>query len=310
MQTGRWYAAGATTYYAGDGTGTGTRGAIPDANQADLTRHPDTFAELSLKTTNNGVNFQTANALGGLPWMSAVRVAYRGKSVVVYKRDIGFGQGAKTIGGERYRIDLWGPAAQALGTTSSVVRLQLLPRSGAGNTLGDTAPIATSEAAVCTADAPGRQPLPLTSGQRAKLLPNGLAAAPARAPDHVKRIIAAGNQIVGKPYMLGGGHGLPLSQIASAYDCSSSVSYLLYGAGLVEVNYTPASGDMAASYGRAGYGKWVSLLANADHVYLYVAGLRWDTHRYGSADQGVAGIGWHTARRPDSGFTPRHPEGL
>ncbi len=171
-------------------------------------------------------------------------------------------------------------------------------------------PTATSQAATCAAETPGGGPLPLTSGQRAKLLPNGLAAAPARAPDEIKRIIAAGNRIVGKPYLCGGGHGLPLNQIASAYDCSSSVSHLLYGAGLVDVNYTPASGDMAASYGRAGYGKWVSMLANVDHVYLYVAGLRWDTHRYGSADQGVAGIGWHTARRPDSGFTPRHPEGL
>ena len=35
-------------------------------------------------------------------------------------------------------------------------------------------------------------------------------------------IIAAGNQIVGKPYEYGGGHGLPLNQVAPTYDCSSS----------------------------------------------------------------------------------------
>lgn len=137
MEPGRWYRAGATNFYAGDGSGTGTRGAIPDADQSDLTRHPDTFAELSLKTTNAGVNYDTANALGRLPWMAAVRVAYRGRSVVVRKRDIGFGQGSGTIAGERFRIDLWGPAARALGVTSSLVQIQLLPSGGAGGTLGD-----------------------------------------------------------------------------------------------------------------------------------------------------------------------------
>lgn len=312
MEPGRWYRVGATTFYAGDGTGTGTRGAIPDGDQSDLSRHPDTFAELSLKTENNGVTFETANALGRLPWMAAVRVAYRGRSVVVHKRDIGFGQGASTIDGERYRIDLWGPAARALGTSSNLVQIQLLPRSGAGATLGDIPEGAAGgdrSEIECVAPGPIGGPLPLTAGQRARLQPNGLAAAPREAPDAVKRVIAAGNEIVGKPYVYGGGHGLPLSQVSPSYDCSSSVSYLLHGGGLASADYTPASGEMAAGYGQPGYGRWISLLANGSHVYMYVAGLRWDTHRYGSGDQGVDGIGWHTARRPDTGFTPRHPEG-
>jgi 3D (Asp-Asp-Asp) domain-containing protein len=151
-------------------------------------------------------------------------------------------------------------------------------------------------------------PLPLTRGQRARLLPNGMAAAPRSAPAAVKRAIAAGNEIVGKPYVYGGGHGLRLSVVADAYDCSSSVGHLLWGGGLVGPT-AQTSGELEA-FGRAGYGKWVSVLANADHVYVYVAGLRWDTHLYGGGDHGSAGIGWHTAQRPDVGFVPRHPAGL
>ena len=42
---------------------------------------------------------------------------------------------------------------------------------------------------------------------RAPVGPDGLAIAPASAPDAVKAIIAAGNQIASKPYVYGGGHG-------------------------------------------------------------------------------------------------------
>ena len=50
-------------------------------------------------------------------------------------------------------------------------------------------------------------------------------------------MIAAGNQIVGRPYVYGAAHGLPLSEVAPAYDCSSSVEHLLYGARLVPLTY-------------------------------------------------------------------------
>ncbi len=97
MQPGHWYPVGATEYYAGDGTGSGDYGSIPDPAQANLTEHPDTFAELSLLPTNpaNGgtLTFQDANALGTLPYMTGLRVARNGRSIVVYKRDTGYGQG-------------------------------------------------------------------------------------------------------------------------------------------------------------------------------------------------------------------------
>ena len=46
-------------------------------------------------------------------------------------------------------------------------------------------------------------------------------------------MIAAGNEIAGLPYVYGAGHGVPLDELAAAYDCSSSVEHLLYGGGLL-----------------------------------------------------------------------------
>jgi hypothetical protein len=324
LQPGRWYRTGATRFYNAPGDATGT-GAIPDPAQSDLMRHPDTFAELSLAASNPAnyrtFRFEDANALGELPYMTALRVEKHGRSVVVYKRDVGYGQGTDTTAdGERYRIDLWGPAADKLGVSKDEVRIALAPKGGAGSTLGDTPdsheldPGADDLAAQCagllTSVGGGSGPLPLTAGERAKLLPNGLAAAPRSAPAAVKQLIAAGNEIVGKPYAYGGGHGMPLSRVQPAYDCSSSIAFLLYGAQLVDEAYTPASGELASSYGMAGYGRWVSVLANDAHAYAYIAGLRWDTHNAVTGEHGDAGIGWHTGRRDDLAFTARHPKGL
>jgi cell wall-associated NlpC family hydrolase len=136
-----------------------------------------------------------------------------------------------------------------------------------------------------------------------------LAAAPADAPLAVKEMIAAGNQIAGKPYVYGGGHGLPLDQVGPSYDCSSSVEHLLYGARLLPVSYGGTSGELE-SYGAAGPGAWVTIYANPDHVFMYVAGLRWDTHDAAGPGDGATGIGWHPLVRSSDGFVSRHPEGL
>jgi cell wall-associated NlpC family hydrolase len=151
--------------------------------------------------------------------------------------------------------------------------------------------------------------VPLTAGQHARLEPDGLAAAPADAPLAVKEMIASGNQIVGKPYVYGGGHGLPLSEIAPVYDCSSSVEHLLYGGGLLGANFGAASGTLE-SFGDPGPGEWVTLYANPDHVFMYVAGLRWDTHDAAGPGDGSGGIGWHPLIRSSAGFVARHPAGL
>ena len=301
---------GATEY---GGPGDPSSGVIGSSGE-NLLEQPDSYAELG------GDTFETATAMGGLPYMTPLRITAGVHSMIAYKRDIGLGGGP--IDGLPRVLDLWWELAGRLGIPyedglwSGPVRIERPPEAGAGNLLGQSADGAPALIGPSTAEedpaacAPAAlEGVPLASGDRAQLLPNGLAAAPAGAPPAVTEIIAAGNQIVGKPYLYGGGHGLPLSDIAPAYDCSSSIEHLLYGAGLLPASYDAPSGTLE-SFGQPGPGRWVTLYASADHVFMYVAGLRWDTHNAAGPGDGSAGIGWHPLIRSDAGFVARHPVGL
>jgi cell wall-associated NlpC family hydrolase len=301
---------GATEYGGPGDPSSGVMG----ASGANLLEHPDSYAELG------GETFQTAKAMGGLPYMTPLRIIWSDHSAIAYKRDFGLGGGP--VNGLPRVIDLWWQFAGRIGIPyengmwSGPVRIARPPDTGAGNLLGQSPAEADTLAGTSTSAkdpascAPGKLAgVPLTSGDRARLLPNGLAAAPADAPLEVKEIIAAGNQIVGKPYVYGGGHGVPLGEVAAAYDCSSSVEHLLYGARLLPVTYDAASGTLE-SFGQPGPGRWVTLYANADHVFMYVAGLRWDTHDAAGPGDGNGGIGWHPLIRSSAGFLSRHPVGL
>jgi peptidoglycan hydrolase-like protein with peptidoglycan-binding domain len=136
-------------------------------------------------------------------------------------------------------------------------------------------------------------------GDKATIGPDGLAVAPADAPDQVKQIIAAGNAIATKPYHYGGGHG---KWEDTGYDCSGSVSYALHGAGLLD--QALPSGDFM-SWGEKGPGQWVTLYANSGHMYMVVAGLRYDT-----SGRQQDGTRWHADMRSSSGYTVVHPPGL
>jgi peptidoglycan hydrolase-like protein with peptidoglycan-binding domain len=132
----------------------------------------------------------------------------------------------------------------------------------------------------------------------ARLNADGTATAPANAPAAIKRVFAAANHIAFKPYIYGGGHG---SWNDSGYDCSGSVSYALHGAGLVS---TPMDSTEFESYGRPGRGRWITIWTNSGHVYMYVAGLRFDT-----SAQSSTGSRWTRAGRSSDGFIERHPTG-
>ena len=71
----------------------------------------------------------------------------------------------------------------------------------------------------------------LQTGPRARVLGDGTAVAPENAPEVVKRVIMAGNEIAKFPYKWGGGHG---AWRDNGYDCSGSVSFALAGAGLLQ----------------------------------------------------------------------------
>jgi peptidoglycan hydrolase-like protein with peptidoglycan-binding domain len=143
------------------------------------------------------------------------------------------------------------------------------------------------------------EPAPLAPGDKATVGPDGLASAPVNAPDAVKQIIAAGNAIATKPYRYGGGHG---SWQDTGYDCSGSVSYALHGAGLLDT--AMPSGNFM-SWGEKGPGQWVTLYANDGHIYMIVAGLRFDT-----SGRQQDGTRWHTDLRSGGGYTVVHPPGL
>ncbi|MDX6640309.1 MAG: hypothetical protein QOF12_1320 [Solirubrobacteraceae bacterium] len=146
---------------------------------------------------------------------------------------------------------------------------------------------------------PAPAPAELPPGSNATVDANGLAAAPADAPQAVKDMITAGNQIASKPYRYGGGHG---KWQDSAYDCSGSVSYALHGAGLLQVSRDSTGFE---TFGASGPGQWVTIYANSGHVWMMVAGLRFDTSGLSSA-----GSRWQTAKRSSSGYIVRHPVGL
>jgi cell wall-associated NlpC family hydrolase len=136
----------------------------------------------------------------------------------------------------------------------------------------------------------------LVTGARARVLPDGSAVAPRNAPDVVKRVILAGNQIAKFPYKWGGGHG---AWRDSGYDCSGSVSFALAGAGFLKA---PMASGSFMRWGSPGVGRWITIFANSGHIYMYVAGLRFDT-----SGRGRAGTRWQAAARPGGGFAVRHP---
>ena len=154
-------------------------------------------------------------------------------------------------------------------------------------------PAAPPEEPAAAPAEPGTDPV-----SRASLV-GGKAIAPAGAPTAVRLAIQAANRIRTKPYIWGGDHGRWWDD---GYDCSGSVSYALHGAGLLGV---PMVSGSLAHWGEPGPGRWITIYANAGHVYAVIAGLRWDT----VGDTSGTGPRWHTDSVSPAGFVVRHPPG-
>jgi peptidoglycan hydrolase CwlO-like protein len=127
----------------------------------------------------------------------------------------------------------------------------------------------------------------------------GMVKPPAGAPAAVAQVMAAGNAIATLPYIYGGGHA---SFHANGYDCSGSVSYALAAAGLV--SSPMVSGDFE-NWGDSGPGRWITIYANAGHVWMTVAGWRFDTVALAES-----GTRWAQGGGEFSGMVVRHPPGL
>jgi hypothetical protein len=119
-------------------------------------------------------------------------------------------------------------------------------------------------------------------------------------PTAVQEIIWAGNQIIGLPYIYGGGHE---SFSSPGYDCSGTVSYALHGASLLA---TPEDSSELEAWGSHGVGRWVTMFSNPGHAYMTVAGLRLDTS---AADDpsNQQGPRWRPLRASNGGYSVRHP---
>jgi cell wall-associated NlpC family hydrolase len=142
-------------------------------------------------------------------------------------------------------------------------------------------------------------PEKVVPGARGKVTSRGFAIPPASAPPVVKQVIAAGNRIAKTPYKWGGGHG---QWEDTGYDCSGSVSYALHGGGLL--SRSMVSGDFAR-WGVKGQGSWITVYANSGHVYMVVAGMRFDT-----SARSRTGSRWTSQQRAPDGYALTHPNGL
>jgi cell wall-associated NlpC family hydrolase len=127
----------------------------------------------------------------------------------------------------------------------------------------------------------------------------GMVQPPPGAPAAVREVIAAGNAIATLPYIYGGGHA---SFHADGYDCSGSVSYALAAAGLVT---SPMVSGAFENWGDPGPGRWITIYANAGHVWMEVAGWRFDTVALAEG-----GTRWSQGGGEFAGFVVRHPPGL
>jgi cell wall-associated NlpC family hydrolase len=191
-------------------------------------------------------------------------------------------------------------------TASLVYKGPIYERSASGEVVPFTPPPPAGQAEGATGGSPvglvGARPKLLVPGVTARYV-DGLAAAPMEAPAAVQEIVWAGNQLIGLPYIYGGGHA---SFISPGYDCSGTVSFALHGADLLSA---PMDSSEFMGWGERGVGQWVTIFTNPEHAYMTVAGLRLDTSPADDPSD-REGPRWRPLRPENSGFVKRHPLGL
>ena len=107
---------------------------------------------------------------------------------------------------------------------------------------------------------------------------DGRAVAAADAPEIVKKAVLAGNKLVGKPYKYGGGHG---QFEDTGYDCSGATSYFLREIGAMK-GVRSSSGFF--EFGEKGEGRYLTVWVRKGHVFVTVAGMRFDTQGQTASD--------------------------
>jgi hypothetical protein len=114
-----------------------------------------------------------------------------------------------------------------------------------------------------------------------------------------------------RPYVYGGGHKpWRFWRAHEGVDCSASVCRVLDKTGIINIDMPATSGAMM-SWFEPGPGRWVTMYASPEHVWLKFRGLgiyvRFDTSPWGWGRPGPRlRMGW----RSTAGFVARHPKGL
>jgi hypothetical protein len=151
--------------------------------------------------------------------------------------------------------------------------------------LADGAP--QGEGQIAGMQAQTSTPIRLIEGGIARLAPDDghLALIPAGVPAVVAAMLIAGNELQDLPYGPGG-HPDPLG--ASEQDCSSTINYVLYRAGVRPLREIERENPLAQDYvgwGSPGPGRWVTIYATdapTAHAFVTIAGLRLDTSHNGT----------------------------
>ncbi len=80
-------------------------------------------------------------------------------------------------------------------------------------------------------------------------------------------------------------------------------SYVLHAGGKLE---QPLVSQGFFDYGKKGYGDWVTIYVRDGHVFMTIAGLRFDT----GGTWNSTGPRWKPEQRGSKGYFVRHPRGL
>lgn len=113
-------------------------------------------------------------------------------------------------------------------------------------------------------------------------------------------------------YLYGGQHDGSLTddKVSDRFDCSSSTSFALWKFNLLGVNQ-PHVSSWFETWGQAGRGKYITIHATGDHVWMEFSlpegYFRFDTSPHGD---GPSGARVRTRERSDSRFIQRHPLGF
>jgi hypothetical protein len=163
-------------------------------------------------------------------------------------------------------------------------------------------------------------PVRFISGVRAVLAPDDghVALVPAGVPAAVQAMVVAGNELQDLPY---GPDGHPNPLGAPDEDCSSTVNYVLYRAGVRPLAEIVRENPLAQDYvnwGAPGPGRWVTIYATnspTPHVFIVIAGLRLDTSHNGTdvgPNRNENGPRWRILDHIPTWahWSVRHPPGL